>query len=80
MRITVLAFGIVKDKFKGSAAEVDLSEGSTVNELKILLEEKCLLLKQLASYMIAINCEYASLTDSIHPGDEIAVIPPVSGG
>jgi molybdopterin synthase sulfur carrier subunit len=35
---------------------------------------------KLASYMIAVNSEYASEDDRINENDEIAVIPPVSGG
>ena len=30
--------------------------------------------------MVAINQEYATDDQAIHPGDEIAIIPPVSGG
>jgi molybdopterin converting factor subunit 1 len=29
---------------------------------------------------VAINAEYAKLTDAVHDGDEIAFMPPVSGG
>ena len=34
----------------------------------------------LASYMVAVNNEYALPGDTIHERDEIAIIPPVSGG
>jgi molybdopterin synthase sulfur carrier subunit len=37
-------------------------------------------LKELASYMIAVNNNYASDTQTILSTDEIALIPPVSGG
>jgi len=76
----VLAFGIAKDIFNGSVIDADLTSDSTINELKTLLEEKYPQLKQLGSYMIAVNNEYASINDVIHEGDEVAVIPPVSGG
>lgn len=33
-----------------------------------------------ASCRIARNREYLSLESELHPGDEVAVIPPVSGG
>lgn len=29
---------------------------------------------------VAVNMEYATATESLHEGDEIALIPPVSGG
>jgi molybdopterin converting factor subunit 1 len=76
----VLAFGIVKDIFSNSIVEVHLTNDSTIKELKILLEEKYEGLHQLGSYMIAVNNEYASDDDIIHEGDEVAIIPPVSGG
>ncbi|MBV8391417.1 MAG: MoaD/ThiS family protein, partial [Mucilaginibacter sp.] len=34
----------------------------------------------LRSYLLAVNNEYALPGDGIHERDEIAVIPPVSGG
>lgn len=80
MLIKVLAFGIVKDIFSGSTINVELNNAITVDELKILLEEKFPGLKQLSCYMIAVNNEYAQVSDLIQQHDEIAIIPPVSGG
>ena len=76
----VLAFGIVKDIFSNSIVDVHLTSDSTIKELKIILEEKYPGLHQLGSYMVAVNNEYASNDDIIHEGDEVAIIPPVSGG
>jgi len=76
----ILAFGIVKDIFDGSMIDIDLNNTSTVEALRALLEKKYPRLNDLGSYMIAINNEYASTDDCIHGKDEIAVIPPVSGG
>jgi len=76
----VLAFGIVKEIFSNSIAEVDLKDDVTIDELKILLERKYPRLSQLGSYMIAVNNEYASGKEVLQKGDEVAVIPPVSGG
>ena len=76
----VLAFGIVKDIFSNSMVDVDLKDDATIDELKALLEEKYPRLNQLGSYMIAVNNEYASGNEVIHEGDEVAIIPPVSGG
>ena len=46
----------------------------------MFLEEKYPRLKELASYMVAVNDEYASTNIAINENDEIAIIPPVSGG
>ena len=77
----VLAFGIVKEIFSNSMVDFDLTDGpTTIDKLKISLEEKYPRLNQLGSYMIAVNNEYASANDLIKEGDEVAIIPPVSGG
>ena len=78
--MNVLVFGIVKDIVSGSTIVVELNDVSTVDNLRTLLEEKYPRLKQLASYMIAVNNEYASAGQAIELKDEIAIIPPVSGG
>ena len=76
----VLAFGVVKDIFSNSIVDIDMEDVATINQLKTLLEEKYPQLNQLGSYMIAVNNEYASLNEVIREGDEVAIIPPVSGG
>lgn len=80
MKITLLAFGIVKEIFKCDSVEITLSKGTTVADLKIILNNQYPDLKQLAVYMIALNNEYASENEIISAEDEVAVIPPVSGG
>lgn len=80
MKINLLAFGIVKDVFNGPSTEIELPAEATVADLKTLLGNQYPTLKQSVSYMIAVNNEYASPNDSIRQGDEVAIIPPVSGG
>ncbi|MGN6177963.1 MAG: MoaD/ThiS family protein [Mucilaginibacter sp.] len=80
MKINILAFGIAKDIFGGPTISIELANDASVSNLKYALEKEYPKLKQLASYMIAVNNEYALPGDSIHPSDEIAIIPPVSGG
>jgi molybdopterin converting factor subunit 1 len=79
MKVNVLAFGIAKEIFGKTAIDVELSE-TTIAALKNTLEEKYPRLKQLATYMVAVNNEYAQPTQHINSNDEIAIIPPVSGG
>ena len=80
MEINILAFGVAKEIFGGPTVGVQLTNDATVYNLKYLLEDKYPRLKQLASYMVAVNDEYALDGDTIHERDEIAIIPPVSGG
>ena len=80
MKVNVLAFGIAKDIFGGYLVNVDLPEKSTTMHLKRSLEERYPRLKHLRSYMIAVNNEYASEDGLLTEHDEIAIIPPVSGG
>jgi len=80
MKINVLAFGIAKDIFGAPNISLELSNDASVSNLKYALEKEYPRLKQLASYMIAVNNEYALPEDGVRANDEIAIIPPVSGG
>ncbi len=80
MKITVLGFGIAKDIFGSSEIHLDVNEGLNVGDLRSVLEEGYPQLNKLKSYMLAIDEEYAEDSQIINSGNEIAVIPPVSGG
>lgn len=80
MKVNVMAFGIAKEIVGGSSVEVELAGEATVNALRTVLEEQYPRLKQLASFMVAVNDEYAAAGDTLQQRDEIAIIPPVSGG
>ncbi len=80
MNIEVLGFGIAKDIFEGKTISVSVGEIVTVKALRQELENKYPKLKELASYMVAVNDEYAEDELLIKTTDEVAVIPPVSGG
>lgn len=80
MKINVLAFGVAKEIFGSSAVSLELTNDATIYNLTYVLEQQYPRLKQLASYMVAVNNEYALPGDTIHERDEIAIIPPVSGG
>jgi molybdopterin converting factor subunit 1 len=80
MKISILAFGIAKDIFGASTVTVELNAAVTTAGLKTVLEKRYPKLKQLASYMVAVNNEYAEDSLAINERDEVAVIPPVSGG
>ena len=80
MKVNILAFGIAKEILGSSSYNMELSDACAVNELRQSLEEKFPRLKQLSSFRIAVNNHFASLDEVITERDEIAIIPPVSGG
>lgn len=80
MKITVLGFGIAKEIFGSSEIHLEVNDVLDVRGLRVLLEGKYPPLTKLKSYMYAINEEYAEDKQIINSGDEIALIPPVSGG
>lgn len=80
MKIDLLAFGIAKEIFGSSIITIELPANTDTQILKQFLEKEYPRLKQLASYMVAVNNEYAMNEQIISERDEIAIIPPVSGG
>jgi len=76
----VLAFGIVKEIFSGSSIDLEFDNELTVADIKRKLETQYPKLKVLASYAVAVNDEYAADDLVIKDNDEVAIIPPVSGG
>lgn len=82
MTIDVKMFGIAKEIFGQSSVDIDSPGIDTCNvgELKNKLERRQPRLKELGSYMIAVNNEYATDEMMLEEKDEVAVIPPVSGG
>jgi molybdopterin converting factor subunit 1 len=79
MDVKVLAFGIAKDIFGESSIDLHL-DGNTTADLRTTLEKRYPRLKQLRFYMVAVNNEYALDEGILTETDEIALIPPVSGG
>lgn len=75
----VKAFGITKEIVGGKETVVEF-EGQTVASLRGALEKQYPDLKGLRSLLIAVNSTYAEDPDPILESDEIALIPPVSGG
>lgn len=80
MEVKVLVFGACRDIIKSSEIRIDLPEDSTTFVLRKELESKYPALTSLKSLLIAVNNSYSSDKQVISFNDEVALIPPVSGG
>jgi MoaE-MoaD fusion protein len=81
MQVRILFFGMMKDLAGAINGPVDLREGATVADLLALCEAKIPRLKEiLPSIAVGVNQKYAKAETELHDGDEVALLPPVSGG
>ena len=80
MQIDILAFGITKDILGKTLVNIEIPEGSSVQQLKEKLIASYPKMQELTWLLIAVNEEYGDEQQIIQAGDEIALIPPVSGG
>lgn len=81
MRVTVLFFGQLKDFVGRSKDELELAPGSSVGTVfDHYASEYPKLREMAASIAIARNHEFAARNVELAEGDEIALMPPVSGG
>lgn len=74
----ILLFAHLKEQVGAGILEFDV-RGKTVGELRDYLVSETAL-ESLAGILIAINEEFVADHVVIKPQDEIALIPPVSGG
>jgi molybdopterin synthase sulfur carrier subunit len=79
--MTVHLFGVTRDIIGKGSMTITAAEGiETVGDLKGFLREQYPALRELSSLALAVNHSYARDNDPVHESDEIALIPPVSGG
>ena len=80
MRISVRFFAMYRERAGTSQVDMDLEEGATPESLLVQLQGAFPSLSPVRSALIAVNSEYADPNAPLHEGDEVAFIPPVSGG
>lgn len=81
MRVRVLYFGIVRERLGLREEAVELAAGATVAELTAFLSAKHgNLAAGVSALRLAVNLEYVDSDTILREDDEVAVIPPVSGG
>ncbi len=81
MRVRVLFFGILKDRMGKSSDLLELPDGASIRDLLAHYETEVPRLKEsLPALAVAVNQVYASPEAKLKAGDEVALLPPVSGG
>jgi len=79
--MNIKLFGITRDIVGKSQLSVDIGESiTTVGELKRWLFRQYPEMDKLKTLAIAVDHVYAEDQASLNPGQEVALIPPVSGG
>ncbi|MFD3164662.1 MoaD/ThiS family protein [Herpetosiphon sp. NSE202] len=79
MMITIRFFAGLREALNQSSLSLDLAENATVGTVLQQLAELHPNLP-LTGLAYAINRQYVTLEATLKPNDELALIPPVSGG
>jgi molybdopterin converting factor subunit 1 len=81
MRVRILYFGVLKDIAGREREELDIPADSSVDTVLSLLKERIASKAEVwGSIAVAVNQEYVRSTALLQDGDEVALLPPVSGG
>jgi molybdopterin synthase catalytic subunit len=81
MQVRVLYLGMLRDLAGREREVVQLSDGACLSDLYAELERRMpKLLDFRNSVALSINYEYSDAVTALHDNDEVALIPPVSGG
>jgi MoaE-MoaD fusion protein len=76
VNVTVRLFAMLRERAGANRVELDLPNGARVRDALAALDG----LADGLPLVMAVNREYAPDDAELHPGDELALIPPVSGG
>jgi molybdopterin converting factor subunit 1 len=81
MQVRILFFGVLKEVAGRADDSITLSDNSTLADLLNHVERQAPRLKEmLPSIAMSVNEEYADPNTKLKNGDEVALLPPVSGG
>ena len=81
MNVRVLFFGRLTESLSAEPWTLDLAKGAAVADLLSALDlRQPGVGEQLQRCMVAVNQEYADRARKLSEGDEVAFLPPVSGG
>ncbi len=79
MEVVVRLFATYREAAGSGKLKWEVEEGTTVGDLWQKLQDAYPRLPQVRP-AAAINAEYARLDEALQAGDEVAFLPPVSGG
>src|SRR6476660_6178922 len=80
MQLTIRLFAGLRERAGASTLDIDVPEAGTVADLLAALEGTPVGGMPARSFIVAVNREYADGGVPVRAGDEVALIPPVSGG
>jgi MoaE-MoaD fusion protein len=81
MQVRVLLFGVLKDLLGRSSETLVLPDSAIAGDVISHYRANCSSAAgMLASSAISVNREYAAVDTPLHTDDEVALLPPVSGG
>jgi molybdopterin synthase catalytic subunit len=81
MHVRVLFFGMLKELVGGPADQADFPPGADLRSVFERYATRYPRLRELAgSIVVARNQEFAEISTPLEEGDEVAFLPPVSGG
>ena len=81
MRIRVLFFGLLKDLAGRSEDQIEVAEGASLRQVFDTYATQIPRMKEMAgSIVLAHNQAFADPSTLVSDGDEVAFLPPVSGG
>ena len=81
MHVTVRLFARLRDLVGTGELHHEIADGATVAAVwESLVREHAAIAPYADSMSCAVNAEYARMTTPVSDGDEVAFLPPVSGG
>jgi len=81
MRVTIRLFARLRDLAGSGELVRDVDSPATVGSVwSTLVGEMPALGEYERTMSVAVNADYARMSAAVHEGDEVAFLPPVSGG
>jgi molybdopterin converting factor subunit 1 len=81
MKVKVKHFAVCREMFNRDEEEMELPDGAVLMDILKRLEEEWPEFPEYYEVMqMSVNWEYATEQTKLSDGDEVALIPPVTGG